>query len=58
MKSFPFQSFIFVAALAKLSLAEPADATNLTRQPYLQLMTSSSVTVVWKTDVAAKCSLA
>jgi hypothetical protein len=29
----------------------------LTRGPYLQLLTSTSVTVVWKTDVAAACGL-
>ena len=32
-------------------------AATLTRGPYLQLLTTHSVTVVWNTDVAAACSL-
>jgi hypothetical protein len=44
--------------LAPICAAVPAEAARLVRQPYLQLMTTESVTVVWKTDVAARCSLA
>jgi hypothetical protein len=38
-------------------LSAPAAAVTLTRGPYLQLLTTSSVTVVWRTDEAAPCSL-
>jgi hypothetical protein len=31
---------------------------TLTRGPYLQLLTTNSVTVVWNTDTTAACSLA
>ena len=44
--------------LAALLAAAPCGATLLTRGPYLQLMTTGSVTVVWNTDTAALCALA
>ena len=34
-----------------------AHAATLTRGPYLQLRTTTSMTVVWNTDVAARCTL-
>ena len=40
-----------------LLAALPAAAATLTRGPYLQLLTPTSVTVVWKTDVPAACGL-
>ena len=40
-----------------LLAAAPARAAVLTRGPYLQLLTTHSVTIVWNTDVAAACSL-
>jgi hypothetical protein len=43
--------------LALLLVATPAAAVTLTRGPYLQLLTTESVTVVWRTDVPAACSL-
>ncbi len=41
-----------------LLVASPAAAVTLTRGPYLQLLTTHSVTIVWRTNVAAACSLA
>jgi hypothetical protein len=38
--------------------ATSAAAATLTRGPYLQMLTESSVTIVWNTDVAAECALA
>jgi hypothetical protein len=38
------------------ALATPT--VSLVREPYLQLLTTHSVTVVWRTDVAAACSVA
>jgi Calcineurin-like phosphoesterase/Iron/zinc purple acid phosphatase-like protein C len=38
--------------------AAPAGAVTLTRGPYLQLLTTRSVTVVWNTNASASCSLA
>ena len=46
------------AVLAAVLLAAPASAAKLTRGPYLQLLTTHSVTVVWNTSSAAACSLA
>jgi len=43
--------------VAALLAAAPAGAATLTRGPYLQLLTTYSVTVAWNTDVAAACSL-
>ena len=43
--------------LASLWVAAPAQAAVLTRGPYLQLLTTHSVTIVWNTDVAGACSL-
>src|SRR6185503_3958002 len=40
-----------------LPLAD-ARAATLTRGPYLQLLTTSSVTILWNTDTSAACSLA
>src|SRR5439155_12350389 len=49
---------LVVVALA-IPLAPPsAEATTLTRGPYLQLLTPRSVTIVWNTDTPAGCSLA
>jgi hypothetical protein len=42
---------------AALLIATPASALTLTRGPYLQLLTTESVTVVWNTDVTAACSV-
>ena len=38
--------------------AVPVSAIELTRGPYLQLVTATSATVAWRTDAAAACSLA
>lgn len=35
----------------------PASALTLTRGPYLQLLTTHSVTIVWNMDVTAACSV-
>jgi hypothetical protein len=43
--------------LAVLATASPATAATLTRGPYLQLLTTRSVTVVWNTHVPAACGL-
>ena len=43
--------------LAVVLRAAPAHAIALTRGPYLALLTTRSVTVVWDTDIAANCSL-
>ncbi|TMA39373.1 MAG: hypothetical protein E6J79_03615 [Deltaproteobacteria bacterium] len=51
---FPLGAPLLVAALFA---AAPAAAATLTRGPYLQLLTTHSVTVAWNTDVAAACSL-
>src|SRR6185503_11882262 len=51
-------SSVVLLALAVLLQAQPAAAASLTRGPYLQLLTTQSVTVVWNTDTAAECSLA
>jgi hypothetical protein len=40
-----------------LAATTAADAATLTRGPYLQLLTTHSVTVVWNTDVVAECAL-
>jgi len=45
-----------VGLLALLTVA-PAAADTLTRGPYLQLMTATSVLVVWNTDGLAACGL-
>src|SRR5262249_13846079 len=45
-------------ALAVLLIATPAAATVLTRGPYLQLLTTPSVTIVWNPDRPAPCVLA
>jgi len=39
------------------SVGTTASAATLTRGPYLQLLTTRGVTVVWKTDVAASCAV-
>jgi hypothetical protein len=54
MRTRPLQIPILCALLAT---ATPAAAVELGRGPYLQLLTTHSVTVVWNTDVAAACSL-
>jgi len=38
--------------------ADPTPAVELARGPYLQLVTTTSATVVWRTDADAACSLA
>src|SRR3989441_2460363 len=50
----PLGAPLLVAALLAVA---PAGAATLTRGPYLQLLTTHSVTVAWNTDVAATCSL-
>src|SRR5262245_6024482 len=40
-----------------LAATTSARAATLTRGPYLQLLTTQSVTVVWNTDVPAACAL-
>ena len=47
-----------VAVATVALLAGPASAATLTRGPYLQLLTTHSVTVVWNTDTPATCGLA
>jgi hypothetical protein len=50
----------FVVAISAISLivaASDASAVTLSRGPYLQLLTTRSVTVVWNTDVPVACSL-
>src|SRR4051794_27805490 len=48
-----------IALLALSLLARPAGAAvTLARGPYLQLLTTHSVTVVWDTSTPAACSLA
>src|SRR5206468_12763019 len=42
---------------ALLGAATPAAAATLTRGPYLQLLTTHSVTIVWNTDAPAACAL-
>src|SRR5262245_50698681 len=44
--------------LAALVWASPALAVTLVRGSYLQLVTASSATVVWKADRRAACALA
>jgi hypothetical protein len=41
-----------------LLAASSAAAVELVRGPYLQLLTTTGVTIVWNTDVPAACSLA
>jgi predicted phosphodiesterase len=43
--------------LAGLCTTTPALATTLTRGPYLQLLGTTTVTIVWNTDTAAACRL-
>jgi hypothetical protein len=43
--------------VAALGMPLLLGTTALTRGPYLQLLTTEGVTVVWKTDVAADCGL-
>src|SRR5437867_1835664 len=51
---------ILVGLLLVCTLPVPsrAAAAALTRGPYLQLLTTHSVTIVWNTDAPAGCSLA
>jgi hypothetical protein len=51
-----YRRFLVVAVW--LLLASPAAAVTLTRGPYLQLLTTSSVTIVWNTNTPASCALA
>jgi predicted phosphodiesterase len=44
-------------AASLLAVAMSAAATTITRGPYLQLLTTHSVTVVWNTDTPAVCGL-
>jgi hypothetical protein len=50
-------AFLAVLTVIALPLAD-AHAAALTRGPYLQLLTTTAVTVVWNTDTSAACSLA
>src|SRR5437667_11554295 len=57
-----WRSEAWVAALGAPLLgallgAAPARAAMLTRGPYLQLLTTHSVTVAWNTDIARACAL-
>jgi len=49
---------IAAVILAVVAAASPALAASITRGPYLQLLTTQSVTIVWNTDAPAACSLA
>ncbi|MCC6847334.1 MAG: metallophosphoesterase [Deltaproteobacteria bacterium] len=49
---------VALAACVPLTSPALASAAVLTRGPYLQLLTTTSVTVVWNTDVASDCALA
>src|ERR1041384_3546896 len=46
-----------VLTAAAVLFAAPAWAVTLTRGPYLTLLTRTSVTVVWNTDIATNCGL-
>jgi len=46
-----------IVAITLMIAAREASAVTLTRGPYLQLLTTRSVTVVWNTDVPVACSL-
>src|SRR5262245_18695778 len=46
-----------VALACGIARTAPADV-RLTRGPYLQLLTTTAVTVVWNTDAPAGCSVA
>src|SRR6185295_19605725 len=50
--------FAIAAALLASIRPAPAAAISLTRGPYLQLLTTQSVTIVWNTDAPAACALA
>ena len=43
--------------LAVLRTVEPASAASLTRGPFLQLVTTTSATIVWRTDAVDICCL-
>jgi 3',5'-cyclic AMP phosphodiesterase CpdA len=47
-----------LVSVVTLLAAARAGAATLTRGPYLQLLTTRSVLIVWKTDARAACSLA
>jgi hypothetical protein len=47
-----------ILVLAALRVTAPASTAVLTRGPFLQRLTSTSVTIVWRTDTPAACSLA
>ncbi len=47
-----------LVAFALLAIEASAFANELTREPYLQLVTTSSATVVWQTEESAACALA
>ncbi len=49
---------LVLLAGAVLLATSVAHATSLTRGPYLQLLTTQSVTVVWNTDAPAACAVA
>src|SRR5712691_3332718 len=50
---------LFLVAVLRAAVAPGAAAAlTLTRGPYLQRLTSGSVTIVWKTDEPAVCGLA
>jgi hypothetical protein len=49
----PLLAALFLTAAA----ASSAAAATLVRGPYLQLLTTRSVTIVWNTDVAATCAV-
>jgi predicted phosphodiesterase len=46
-----------IGLLGALLVTGPAQAANLTRGPYLQLLTTRSVTIAWSTDAPATCGV-
>jgi hypothetical protein len=51
------QRTVIIVLVGLLAAASPAAAVQLARGPYLQLLTTDAVTVVWRTDVDAECGL-
>ena len=50
--------FCVGVAAAACAGSQPPGAPSLTRGPYLQLLTTHSVTIVWQTDRPAPCAVA
>ena len=48
----------WVLGLVLLATSQRASALNVTRGPYLQLLTTHSVTVLWQTNGPGRCGVA